>query len=66
MTAGTVPPFIGIRIKPLSNELQARSLRTLDIFVTTLVKAAGALPPHFAITATKVMTPAHVSVLAQR
>ena len=42
MTAGTLPPFIGIRIKPLSRELHARSLRTLDIFVTTLVKTAEA------------------------
>ena len=66
MKAGTLPPFIGIRIKPLSRELQARSLRTLDIFVTTLAKAAHGLPPNFAITATKVMTPAHVSMLAQR
>lgn len=66
MKAGTLPPFVGIRIKPLSNELQARSLRTLDIFVTTLVKTAGRLPANFAVTATKVMTPAHVSVLADR
>ena len=44
MTAGTLPPFIGIRIKPLSKELHARSLRTLDIFVTTLVKTARRLP----------------------
>ncbi len=66
MAAGTLPPFIGIRIKPLSREMQARSLRTLDIFVTTLVKTAKQLPPHFAVTATKVMTPAHVSVLAQK
>ena len=66
MAAKTLPPFVGIRIKPLSHELQARSLRTLDIFVTTLVKTAGRLPPHFAVTATKVMTPAHVSALAQR
>jgi len=66
LTAGTLPPFIGIRIKPLSKELQARSLRTLDIFVTTLVKSAKRLPPNFAVTATKVMTPAHVSVLARK
>ena len=38
LAAGTLPPFIGIRIKPLSNELHARSLRTLDIFVTALTK----------------------------
>lgn len=66
MEAGSLPPFIGIRIKPLSREHAARSLRTLDIFVTTLVKAAGQLPPNFAVTATKVMTPAHVAVLAER
>ena len=29
----TLPPFIGIRIKPMSQELHARSLRTLDMFV---------------------------------
>ena len=63
MTAGTLPPFIGIRIKPMSRELHARSLRTLNIFVTTLVKAAGRLPANFAVTATKVMTPAHVSAV---
>ena len=66
MAAETLPPFVGIRIKPLSRELQARSLRTLDIFVTTLVKMARRLPANFAVTATKVMTPAHVSVLARR
>ncbi|HZL92517.1 MAG TPA: hypothetical protein VFB99_02695, partial [Vicinamibacterales bacterium] len=66
MEAGTLPPFIGIRIKPLSPELHARSLRTLDIFVATLVKTARRLPASFAVTATKVMTPVHVSVLAER
>ena len=30
----TLPPFIGIRIKPLNEDLRARSVRTLDIFVT--------------------------------
>jgi citrate lyase beta subunit len=62
MKSAALPPFIGIRIKPLSRELHARSLRTLDIFVSTLVKAARRLPDNFAVTLTKVMTPAHVSV----
>lgn len=66
MQGGTLPPFIGIRIKPMSRELHARSLRTLDIFVTTLVKTARRLPLNFAVTATKVMTPAHVSAVAQK
>jgi hypothetical protein len=63
MKGGTLPPFIGIRIKPLSTELHKRSLRTLDIFVTSLVKAAKKLPANFAITCTKVMVPAHVSAI---
>ena len=36
--AGTLPPFIGIRIKPFNEELRARSFRTLDIFVSTLLE----------------------------
>src|SRR5215207_6777650 len=36
---GTLPPFIGIRIKPVSTELHRRSLRTLDLFVTALTRA---------------------------
>ena len=63
---GTLPAFIGLRVKPMSRELNARSLRTLDIFVTTLVKKAKRLPPNFAVTATKVMAPAHVTAVAQK
>lgn len=65
MTASTLPPFIGIRIKPLSRELHARSLRTLDLFVSTLVKSATRLPDNFAITLCKVMAPEHVSTVAR-
>src|SRR5256714_3596373 len=35
--AGTLPPFLGIRIKPLTRELAARSLRTLDVFLIELL-----------------------------
>src|SRR5438552_6811456 len=38
LAAKTLPPFIGIRIKPLNEDLRARSVRTLDIFVTTLLE----------------------------
>ena len=65
MKAGTLPPFIGIRIKPLSPEMNARSLRTFTIFVTTLIQAAKRLPDNFAVTLTKVMTPAHVTAFAR-
>jgi citrate lyase beta subunit len=66
LEAGTLPPFIGIRIKPMSTELHARSLRTLDLFVTSLVHAAGGrLPPNFVVTIPKLMTPAHVTAVVQ-
>ena len=64
--AGTLPPFIGIRIKPLSQELHRRSLRTLDLFVTTLVRAnRGRLPPHFVVTIPKVMLAGQVAAVAR-
>jgi len=53
---GTLPPFLGIRIKPFTEELRTRSIRTLDIFLTTLVKACGGkLPPNFVVTLPKVV-----------
>lgn len=66
LRAGTLPPFIGIRIKPMSRELHARSLRTLDLFVTTLTRAAGKrLPSNFVVTIPKLMGPGHVSAAAR-
>lgn len=54
----TLPPFIGIRIKPLNEDLRARSMRTLDIFVTTLLeKTGGELPENFVITVPKIQLP---------
>src|SRR5436189_1719354 len=62
LAAKTLPPFIGIRIKPLNEDLRARSVRTLDIFVTTLVaETKGKLPENFVITVPKVQIPAHVT-----
>jgi citrate lyase beta subunit len=66
LEAGTLPPFIGIRIKPMSAELHDRSIRTLDLFVTTLARATKKrLPPNFVVTVPKVMAPAHVQAAAR-
>ncbi|MDP9290859.1 MAG: phosphoenolpyruvate kinase, partial [Verrucomicrobiota bacterium] len=55
---GVLPPFIGIRIKPLSEDLRARSVRTLDIFISTLLgETGGKLPEKFVITVPKVQLP---------
>ncbi len=61
----TLPPFIGIRIKPFNEELRARSFRTLDIFVSTLVEQLnGQLPANFVITLPKITIPDQVFTLA--
>jgi len=65
LNAGTLPPFLGIRIKTFSEELHARSIRTLDLFLTTLVAAAGGrLPENFVVTLPKIVAPAQVAALA--
>ena len=65
MDAGELPPFIGIRIKPFTEELRDRSIRTLDIFVTELAaKTRGELPANFYITLPKVTLPDEVAALA--
>jgi citrate lyase beta subunit len=65
MEAGTLPPFIGIRIKPFNEELRARSTRTLDIFVSSLVKKTGGrLPDNFVVTLPKITSPEQCSALA--
>ncbi len=61
--AGTLPPFVGIRIKSLCGELAARALRTLERFVTALVRAAGALPAGFVVTMTKIVSVEEVAVM---
>ena len=65
MAAGTLSPFIGIRIKTFSEELHARSIRTLDMFLTTLVTASGGkMPDNFVVTLPKIVTPEQVTALA--
>jgi len=65
LAARTLPPSIGIRIKPLSEELKRRSLRTFDLFLTRLVeRTGGVLPPNFVVTLPKITSPAQVAALA--
>ena len=62
----SLPPFIGVRIKPLNEELRSRSIRTLDIFVSTLAELTqGSLPDNFVITLPKITSPEQVAVLAE-
>lgn len=65
LAAGTLPASIGIRIKPFSPELAARSIRTLDLFVTRLAADAGAMPDDFVVTLAKVTSAEQVESLAE-
>jgi len=65
MGAGTLPPFLGIRVKPLNEELRGRSIRTLDLFLTALAEATGgALPGGFVVTLPKITIPEQVDFFA--
>ncbi|MBA3355205.1 MAG: phosphoenolpyruvate kinase [Pyrinomonadaceae bacterium] len=62
----TLSPFIGIRIKPFTEELRERSFRTLDMFVSTLLdKTGGQLPENFVVTLPKITIPEQVSALVE-
>jgi hypothetical protein len=66
VTDGLLPPFLGFRIKPLTEESRARSVRTLDLFLTTLAaQAGGRLPQGFVVTLPKVTHPEQVATLAR-
>jgi citrate lyase beta subunit len=60
-----LPPRIGIRIKPLNEELKRRSLRTFDMFLTRLLdRTGGKLPQHLVVTLPKITSPEQVAALA--
>jgi len=66
MKEGTVSPFTGIRIKPLTEDLKHRGVRTLDLFVTTLLnRTGGVLPDNFVVMLPKVTIPEQVSTLVR-
>jgi hypothetical protein len=55
MQETALPAFIGLRVKPLNEELRARSERTLGIVLESLVQAtSGRLPSGFVITLPKI------------
>jgi citrate lyase beta subunit len=62
MESGSLPPFIGMRVKPLNEELRGRSIRTLDLLLTALVhKTGGRLPENWTLTLPKVTVPEQVA-----
>lgn len=64
MKNNTISPFIGIRIKPFTEDLKYRGVKTLDLFLTTLLdRTNGKLPPNFVVMLPKVTIPEQVTTL---
>ncbi|OCX54876.1 phosphoenolpyruvate kinase [Mucilaginibacter sp. PPCGB 2223] len=62
----TISPFIGIRIKPFTEDLKTRGVRTLDIFLTTLFEETGGkLPDNFVVMLPKVTIPEQVVTMVR-
>jgi len=61
-----LPGAIGIRVKPFNDELRGRSIRTLDLFVSTLLPlTGGALPANFCVTLPKITSAAQVAAFVE-
>ncbi|MPZ52172.1 MAG: phosphoenolpyruvate kinase [Acidimicrobiia bacterium] len=58
---GTLPPFVGIRVKSLGGDTHRRSLRTLQIFLDSLTEN-GPPPDNFVITLPKITHPDQVAI----
>ena len=65
LSEGTSATFGGIRIKPLSPELAARSLRTLDLWLSAFVAAHGGWHDGLVITLPKITHPEQVTACAE-
>lgn len=66
MSQDVLPPFLGIRIKPLDADLAQRARRTLRLFLETVVgETGGVLPDNFVVTLPKVVIPEQVAALVR-
>jgi citrate lyase beta subunit len=66
LAEGTLPPFVGLRIKPLNADTAARAARTLERFFASLLdESGGRLPDPLFVTVPKVVAAAQLSAVAE-
>ncbi len=66
MKGGLLPPFFGIRIKPVSLARHERAFRTVDLYLGKLCEQTdGALPGNFVVCLPKVSAPEEVEALVK-
>lgn len=63
LSAGSLPPNIGFRVKSLAGEARRRALRTLELFLKEL---GSPRPANFVVTLPKVTAAEQVAALAAR
>ena len=63
LAAGAAPAYVGLRFKCFEAPTRRRGLRTLDLFLTTLIEKHGALPDGLVITFPKVSTVSQVEAM---
>ncbi|MEW1911460.1 aldolase/citrate lyase family protein [Kitasatospora sp. NPDC085895] len=64
VAGGTAPPYIGIRIKCMEAAVRDRGIRTLELFLATLL-AGGGLPDGLVLTLPKVTYAEQVTALVR-
>ncbi|GAB2748817.1 DUF6986 family protein [Kitasatospora kifunensis] len=62
---GSAPPYIGIRIKCMEAAVRDRGIRTLELFLATLLEDGRELPAGLVLTLPKVTYPAQVTALVR-
>ncbi|MCM2429763.1 DUF6986 family protein [Streptomyces sp. RKAG337] len=60
----SAPPYIGIRMKCMEAAVRDRGIRTLDIFLSTLMRSGG-LPDGLVLTLPKVTFPQQVTAMVR-
>ena len=63
LAAGAAPAFVGLRFKCFEAPTRRRGLRTLDLFLSTLLERTGELPEGLVITFPKVSTVSQVEAM---
>ena len=61
--SSSLPPWVGIRIKPFTETSRSRAIRTLELFLREM---NGRLPQGFVVTLPKVSSPGQVSGLVEQ
>ncbi|SHI83503.1 Citrate lyase beta subunit [Nocardiopsis flavescens] len=64
LAAGTATPYFGIRMKGMEAAGRHRGVRTLDLFLRTLLEAHGSLPAGLVLTLPKITSVEQVEAMA--